>query len=113
MPSKTKKRKTETKPKHKLILEDITPRAVRVGIAAGSILVIEKKTPKPPAEWRDWKRQNFQLSIDAGWLFLQGRELDQIKTSLKKSNVTRQRMAQMVKAGVRFLLDRGVVVRLP
>jgi hypothetical protein len=80
------------------------------------MLSTAKEPPEPPPEWREWKRERFEVSIKAGWLFLRGKELSDIGPLIGKGEVgkdiTRQRISQMVGEGVRFLMDRQFVKQL-
>jgi hypothetical protein len=65
--------------------------------------------PPPPVEWRDWKRQRFNFSIAAAWHFVKGGDIERIKLRVGKPDVSKQRVAQMINEGLKFLLSRRFI----
>lgn len=117
MPSKTPKQKARSKriaARGKLDLQagKINPRSIRVGLASGKYGMLSGNPPDSPPEWQDWKRARFSWKIAAAWQFMRGKEIDQIKIIVRKPDVSRQLIAQMVNAGVKFLLDRRFIYEL-
>lgn len=118
MPSKTPKQKakakrTLTRGKLDLLAGKINPRSIRFGLASGQYAMVAGRPPDPPVEWKTWKRDRFAVSISASWHFMRGREIDQIKGIVNKPDVTKQRVAQMVNEGVKFLLSREFIYEVP
>ena len=72
------------------------------------------RPPAPPPEWKAWRRDRMRVSIRAAWLFLNhNKDIDSIRDVLKqdgliKADCSRQRIAQYVKRGTDFFLDRGL-----
>lgn len=114
MPSKTPKQTAKAKRissrgKVDLLAGKVNPRSIRFGLTSGKYAMEPGSPPESPMEWRDWKRERFEWSIKAAHQFMRGKEIDQIKLLVNKPEVTRQRVAQMVNEGVKFLLDRRFI----
>lgn len=118
MPSKTTKKKAKIKQvlsrgKIDLLAGKINPRSIRFGLASGKYAMEPGNPPGPPVEWRDWKRERFSFSISAAWHFVRGGEIERIKDRVGKPNVSKQRIAQMVNEGLKFLLSRQFIYEVP
>lgn len=91
----------------------MTPRALRSAVERGEYRIEKGLPPSPPVEWPAWKRTRFASSIAAANLFMRGKEIEEIGPRVGRGtvgkDVTKQRIAQMVAAGVKFLLDREYV----
>lgn len=114
MPSKTQKQIKRAKriaARGKTDLRNglLNPRSLRYALSQGEYVMQGGKPPAPPPEWRDWKRERFAQSIQAAYLFLRGKELDEIAPLVGKPEMTKQRISQMVGEGVKFLIDRSFV----
>lgn len=118
MPSKTKTQlrkssRIDKRGETDLSNGKINPRSLRVAMAQGQYMMASGKPPGPPPEWRPWKKERFDLSIKAAYWFLKGKELYEIGPLVGKgkvgTDITRQRISQMVGEGVRFLLARRFV----
>jgi hypothetical protein len=114
VPSKTPKQKTKAKRiagrgRVDLLAGKVNPRSIRFGLGGGRYGMQPGNPPDAPPEWQEWKRKRFAWSIIAAWQFMKGKEIDQVKLIVRKPEVTRQRIAQMVNEGVKFLLDRRFI----
>lgn len=118
MPSKTKTQIRKSRRIAKRGATDLSnghlnPRSLRVAMAQGLYAMNTGKPPGAPPEWRPWKKDRFNLSILAAHWFLKGKELDEIGPLVGKgkvgTDITRQRISQMVGEGCKFLLTRRFV----
>lgn len=91
----------------------MTPRVLRDSISSGKWESASTRPPSPPAEWTKWRRERMRVSIRAAWLFCyHGQDIETIRKRLSseglvKEDASKQRMAQYVKRGASFLLDRA------
>jgi hypothetical protein len=74
--------------------------------------------PKPPLSIPQWRRDRMSVSIRAAIKFLQGSEWPEIMADLSRhkllenDTVSKARIAQYVKAGVSYLMEKGSFVRV-
>lgn len=91
----------------------ITPRKLRDGLRNGEWTSAGCRTPEPPPEWPEWRRERLRVAIRAAKLFLVHKNsYVEIRTKLRadrqiKAGVSRARIGQYIDNGMGFLLDRG------
>ena len=96
----------------------MTPRALRSALQRGEMTAVDPRlyrgrTPEPPPEHPEWRRDRMRVAIRAAVLFLQGESAKEIgralgqEGGLDQSVVSKARIGQYVKKGIEFLIDRG------
>jgi hypothetical protein len=103
----------------------MTPRMIRSALQRGELTAVDPKlyrgkTPEPPPEWPEWRRNRLRVAIRAAVLFLQGKKAEQIIESLESDGmlekqradkrgpvITKQRLNQYISKGMSFLVDRA------
>lgn len=83
-----------------------TPRELRALLMQGTYEFANRAVPKPPEEWKPWKRMAMARCIEAAWMFLRGKKYGEIRKNMGDPGITRQRVAMRVKVGTKFFVDR-------
>jgi hypothetical protein len=97
----------------------VSPRELRSAMKHGewTSVMSNGNLPLPPSDWPRWKRERMSVAIRCGALFIfQAKKVSEITQIIggeklfDKRRPTKQRVAQYVKKGLDFMMDRGVFV---
>lgn len=112
------KKKPNTRAAARKISPQLTPRALRDGLRAGT-WTQKHDLPIPPEEWSAHRRGRLDIAIRAAKLFLlHEHSYDEIQRQLRQKEllpykVQRQRVGQYIRRGHDFFLERGVFAPVP
>lgn len=102
----------------------MTPRSLRTALQNGTWTAVDpaiyRRAPEPPAEYPEWRRDRCRVAIHAALLFLRGKSWTEIAASMEKRSllekergqvkgaiITKQRVSQYCRVGVKLLMFRG------
>ena len=94
-----------------------SPNAIRKGIESGKLAVRAGWVPKPPKEWREYRRKRMTVAIRAAIIYvieqkswMEVRKQIHRQFGLQSDDVSRQQIHKYIQKGCQFLELRGVFV---